>query len=806
MRLPSLLAVVFLAAIASGALSDAQIRNRAPATRSLARPRPFSTAPYQLMTAQIADRVVDSSGVVLGFCTYGSSAIPPPRSGYSLNASSDAELAVLGGPSPSPEGITYPKNGYGVRHYDDGVIALCHDSAYNAFYQKVAATVPHFDLMVGNQACTPEQQIYTFFQMNPWVTLWEQMNEPDNGQYNAWLNGPAGPSTTSPPSPIPFREAIDAFYRGQTYCFADKSECFGVEPHLGCPDLSVHVIPSQSLKFKHNFGYGTLVGATLPIGSTSADISVQSNNSTLYQNDKVTIGCGLNANYGDNGLNFPFETVTLTADSQVAAGVAHLTWTPATTHVYTLPSTGKPQDKEGYAMFAEGCIVPGGQPAMHSTFVSDQVQLHEVVYPEAQHIRGARRVPNLVLLNSPFASVDSFYHFLPTWSSPSPPPSAAPRMMALLDAVSLHGDCANQGVECPYPPGTGSSNATNPVPPNCGNSSSIQGRICAASVIGGGKPFVQSNTSPWAGLKDGSAQIPKAGFPPLSVAGKYGPRSIFAFANWLQQSNIEGRQYFAFGIDGASGCAGPFTATGFFYNPCTTVNGQLVETGAITPKPTYYELRQLMSMFADPTCVFNGIQPALNTCTYTPTSLSVSFAGDNPTIFASFNKALFENSLGKMYLVMWHGKDSWLQGKETSSPCLGNIDACNAPPTPENITVGIANHAPISATLVTVDTTASDETVLQAQQQNGKGVPNECPTPGSTHYFLCFVPTAFTAQTSTAPSYQQFNIPNVDDDIYILSWQEPSAPLRSPYRRPMVRHVPRVYRRPLSTLGGIPHL
>ncbi len=52
---------------------------------------------------------------------------------------------------------------------------------------------------------------------------------------------------------------------------------------------------------------------------------------------------------------------------------------------------------------------------------------------------------------------------------PSQPPSAAPRMMALLDAVSLHFDCENRNVECPYPPGKGSSNVLNPSPPNCGD-------------------------------------------------------------------------------------------------------------------------------------------------------------------------------------------------------------------------------------------------------------------------------------------------------------------------------------------------
>lgn len=666
MRIRFFLVAVFFAAIASGAFSDAQIRNSVPHVRMLLRPKPASTSPYQGLQAQYANRVVDSAGVALGFCSYGSSASPRPGSGYWLQPGSDAEQAILGGSSTSSN-IHYPNNGipgYGVRHYDDGDVSSsgCHDPAYNSFYKTVSATVPHFDLMVGAEGCTPEQKIYDFFQSSPWATLWEQANEPDNGQYNAWLIGVAGPSSTSPPSPIPFHQAINAFYRGQTYCFADASECFGVAPHIGCP-TSTSVVPSQSLKYKHDFGYGSLLpssGSTLPMGSSSANVSLDSGLFNI--NDKVTIGCGPNANYGAT-QTFHSETVTLTTSPQPVTGGFHLTWKPLTKHTYTLPTSGKPAD--GYAMFAKGCVVP------ISSFVSDQLQLHEVVYPEGQHIRGTS-VRNLVVLNSPFAMTQSFYRFLPS-ASPSAPPSAAPRMMALLDAVSLHSDCGNQGVECPFPPGTGTSNAMDPVPPNCGNAQSIQGRLCAASVIGGGKPFVQSNTSPWEALDDNSPQINGAGSPPMSIAGKYGPRSVFTFLNWLQQSGVEGRQYFAFGIDGASGCAGPFTATGFFYNPCVLVNGKLVETGAIKPKPTYFELRQLMSMFSDPSCTYNGIQQTLNTCNYTPTSVSASFTGDNPTIFASFNKMLFESSQGRMSLVMWHGKDSWKERIEGTCTKISTI-------------------------------------------------------------------------------------------------------------------------------------
>ncbi len=795
MRLPFLVTAVLVAAIASGAFSDAQIRSRSPGARSLLRPRPMSTSAYQVVQAQYADRVVDSAGVVLGFCSYGSSSTPPPghsNSGYWLNPNSDAEQAVLGtSATPSAGGITYPKTGipgFGVRHYDDGVIWQCRDSAYYSFYGNVHNTIPHFDLMVGNQACTPEQQIYNFFQTNPWTTLWEQMNEPDNGQYNAWLTDYAGPASS--PSPMPFRQAINAFYRGQTYCFADGSECFAVEPHLGCP-TNVQVVPSQSLKYSHDAGFGALLASnpnfpTLPSGSTSAFVSVDGGQ--FHVNDKVTIGCGQNANYGSNP-KYPFETITLNVEPQAVTGGVKLTWGTGTKNPYTLPSSGRPAAGVGYAMFAKGCVVPGGSFMPYSSFVSDQLQLHEVIYPEAQHIRGTS-VPNLVLLNSPFAKTESFYHFLPTWSSPSPPPSAAPRMMALLDAVSLHSDCENRNVECPYPPGTGSSNVLNPSPPNCGDVHSIDGRLCAASVIGSsnpGKPFVQSNTSPWEALNDNSSQITGAGFPPMSIAGKYGPRSVFTFLNWLQQYGIEGRQYFAFGIDGASGCTGPFTATGFFYNPCVTVNGNLVATGAIKPKPTYFELRQLMSMFADPNCTYNGIQPKLNTCNYTPTSLSLSFTGDNATVFASFNQTLLENSQGRMFLVMWHGQHSWREDMEAT--CTSNINSCIASPSPETITIGVANHAPISATLVTIDTNYSDKTVLQAQQQNNSGVPNECPSPGSTRYFLCFVPAPFTSQLYQG--YQQFNIQGLDDNVYILSWKD-AVPLRSFHRRPNIRHFRRL--------------
>ena len=484
----------------------------------------------------------------------------------------------------------------GFRHIRDGGIMCEGDRAFQTFSDGLFHS-HGIDMLSDIEPCASDAQIRRLFVEYPSTRAVEGPNEYDNSKPIQFAIS-ALPSSTQR-----IRVSAETRYSftiGQSYQFGEGPSQEPVKV-LGCPDARWIALESP-LRYAHAAGSATSLAETVPAGSTSFDVR---DATSIHGGDWVSLDC----------TGHSLKREALQVDRVEGSNVS-------------IQSPTRSAHNRG-APVARSCLVND------KSYVSDLLLLYRRMASIIKADPKTASIPILADSQAQQADNDAF---------------AGSGIDRFEDIGNVHDYPLqrNPGGE----DGTGTKGFGGEFV-GCGPYGAYWYNMCAQSLQFKFTENRRSVKPVW--TTEVSYNVAPVGGPwnslqhpiPDDVAVKYLPRLELYYLG-----NAHARVYWFELVDSASGCGNVFGQFGLVRRDCAS--------GSLTPKPEYYALADMISLFGDPGC-------RVPTCSFRPGSLKVSTAATDPSL--QFH--LSEKHDGTYLLAFWLERPGY--DADSTQPCRQDL-------------------------------------------------------------------------------------------------------------------------------------